>query len=118
MYGGGDKQHWRELALDTAQVAQSGEMVLLYPDVTGVLLDAYRPHTFERAIVIPDFGNVPEAARPEAGVESLWLAYIETGGLERLQEQLAERGYRQVEHRYYWNPMWLDRYEAARGESD
>jgi mannosyltransferase len=112
IYRGGDKQHWRDLARDSREVARSGELLLLYPDVTGVLLDAYQPGAFDNATVIADFGDLPEVARPKAGAGSLWLAYIETGGLDHLQEQLGERGYRRVEHRYYWNPMWLDHYEA------
>ena len=113
MYRGGDKQHWRELAHDAAALARSGETLLLYPSVTGVLLDAYQRHEFDGAIVIADFGKLPDAVRPELGMKALWLAYIETGGLEQLQGQLAERGYVRVEHRYYWHPMWLDHYVAS-----
>jgi hypothetical protein len=113
MYAGGDKQHWRELAHDAAELARSGETLLLYPSVTGVLLDAYERHEFDDATVIPDYGELPDVARPESETKTLWLVYIDTGGLARLQEQLVERGYVRLEHRYYWNPLWIDRYEAS-----
>lgn len=113
IYRGGDKQHWRDLARDSKEVARSGDILLLYPSVTGVLMDAYQPHTFDQAVVISDFGDLPSSAQPSAGADSLWLAYIETGGIDRLRQELEARNYKLVEHRYYWNPLWLDHYEAS-----
>ncbi len=116
IYRGGDKQHWREFANDAREVGKSGELEILYPDITGVLFDVYEPHAFDQAMVISDLGSLPDSVRPEAGAGSLWLAYVETAGIENIQEQLAERGYTRVEHKYYWNPMWLDHYEGVGGQ--
>lgn len=108
IYRGGDKQHWRELAGDARTVAQAGETVVMYPEVTGLLLDLYHPGAFDMSLNIIDYGDLPTKVN---GTKSLWLAYIETGGFERIQAQLEAHGYEQVEHKYYWNPMWLDHYE-------
>jgi mannosyltransferase len=108
----GDKQHWRELSADSLAAASSGKPLIVYPTVAGVLLDAYHPHAFDgKAIVIPDFNNLPPLARPgEPAPTALWLAYIEVGGIDQLRDQLAARGYERIEHRYYWNPLYLDLY--------
>jgi hypothetical protein len=71
---------------------------------------------------VSDYGALPEKVSLETGTKSVWLAYIETGiehagGLDGVRAELEERGYRRVEHRYFWNPMWLDHYEIDRGES-
>lgn len=116
MYAGGDKQHWRELAAHSKVAADSNWTVVMYPEVTGLLLDLYYPGTFDMSLNISDYGDLPEKVRPETGTKSVWLAYIQTGieragGLDKVQAQLEQRGYELIEHRYFWNPMWLDHYE-------
>ncbi|MEO8287321.1 MAG: glycosyltransferase family 39 protein [Chloroflexota bacterium] len=115
IYDGGDKQHWRDLAQDSTAALRSGTPLLLYPTVTGVLVDAYQPGTLEHAANIGDFSDLPGFARPDLGVKSLWLAYIEAGGIDRLREQLASRGYTRTAQSDYGNSMYLDvyTYEAA-----
>ncbi len=65
--------------------------------------------------------HIRDVVGPGTGTKSVWLAYIETGvehegGLDGVQTELEERGYRRTEHRYFWNPMWLDHYELNAGE--
>jgi hypothetical protein len=122
MYSGGDKQHWRELAAEARAVAESGQTVVMYPEVTGLLLDLYYPGEFDMSLNVSDYGALPEKVSLETGTKSVWLAYIATGlehagGLDGVRAELEERGYRRVEHLYFWNPMWLDHYEIDSGQS-
>ncbi len=113
IYKGGEKQHWRDLAQDSAAALRSGKPLLLYPTVTGVLVDAYQPHTLDHATNIADYGDLPGFAQPSRDVKSLWLAYVEVAGIDHLREQLASRGYTRITHLDYGNSIYFDLYSYA-----
>ncbi len=113
IYRGGDKQHWRNMAQDALGIEKSGALLLIYPTVAGTLFDVYHPRSFDNAVTIADYSELPDVAQPESGAQSLWLAYLEVGGIAHLRDQLTERGYHLVQHNYYWNPLYLDLYQAT-----
>lgn len=112
MYRHADKEHWRDLAQDSATAASLGRPLLVYPSVTGILLSAYQPSLNNKKMaVIGDGGDLPDLIPLAQGQPSiLWLAYVETNGIDHLRDQLRAQGYQRVIHRYYWNPLYLDLY--------
>jgi len=117
MYRHADKEHWRDLAQDSAAAAALGRPLLAYPGVTGVLLSAYQPALLDEMVVIADGGDLPDLGRPGEGEASaIWLAYVDLNGMDHLRDQLGKLGYRRVIHRYYWNPLYLDLYALPGAE--
>lgn len=109
LYRGADKQHWRALAADTASASRTGFPVVTYPAVAGTLIGLYAPHVLQgKYLAVPDGGNLP--ARSYQRSPSVWLAYVQSPGINMLTSQLRALGYRRVLHQYYWNPLYLDLY--------
>jgi hypothetical protein len=113
IYGGGEKQHWSELAAATARAARLGSPALTYPTVSGTLLDLYatRPPG-AHYIAISDWSGPPPEAAPGANPGGgLWLAYVDgVGGLAELQQQIGALGYTRILHQYVPHPLYLDLY--------
>ncbi len=113
IYGGGEKQHWDELAAATAEAATLGSPVLTYPAVSGTLIDLYTPRPAgAQYFSIADWSGPPPEAGPAANpAHSLWLAYVDgVGGLAALQQQITGQGYTRILHQFYPYPLYLDLY--------
>ena len=112
IYLGGDKQHWKQLASDTKAASEFGFPVWAYPTYSATLVDLYEPSVFGLRTQHDHSDRViaDETDAPPSTADALWLAYIESAGIDRIREQLGERGYERAMHRYYWNPMYLDLY--------
>ncbi len=118
IYTGALKQEWRELAAATAS-ASAGKPVITYPTIAGTLIDAYQPRLFDgREIInIADGGNVPPLSREVATRPPvIWLAYMETAGIEKIRSQLEALGYKRISHQYYPDPLYLDLYAQPGAE--
>jgi hypothetical protein len=112
IYFRADKQHWNELAQDASAAASTGNMVLTYPAIAGILIDLYRSHDpGTRYINIGDGGGLPQ---PFTDGENLppvvWFAYMASAGYERPHQELAALGYQRLLHKYYWHALYLDLY--------
>jgi len=112
IYVGGDKQHWKQLASDAQSVSGFGFPIWAYPTFSASLIDIYQPAVFRLQTQPANSNRViaDEADAPSSDSDALWLTYIETQGIDRVRDQLGERGYVRAMHRYYWNPMYLDLY--------
>lgn len=120
-YSDAYKQEWRALAADTAVAARFGWPVLTYPTVAGTLIGLYQPRALDQDhVALDDGANLPSPPRaPHRQNDVLWVAYIDGSGAERLQAQLAGRGYARLMHTYYPYPLYLDLYtlpEARLGD--
>lgn len=110
----GDKQHWDDLASQTATAATLGAPVWAYPTYTGTLIDVYQPGVF--GLATPSHGTAANRViadgveAPASDADAIWLAYVESAGVDRIQRQLADRGYGRLMHRYHWHALYLDLY--------
>lgn len=114
-YASADKQHWRELAADTATATQNASLptssflLITYPTITETLLDVYQPHLAEVPHVrVDDGGSIPASVTGDATPHSILLAYIDVPGIEKLQNQLQALGYTRVSHNTYPGTLYLD----------
>jgi putative inorganic carbon (hco3(-)) transporter len=108
LWGAADKQHWRDLAAASRDVARFGLPVFSYPAVAGALSQMYHGAGADPQGIISDGAGLPAGARGPA----LWLAYMEAPGIERVRDDLAARGYRRVGRQAFWHSLYLDLYAA------
>lgn len=106
----GDKQHYRDLAFDAARAGRLGGEVVGYPTAGETLLEIYQPHN--TYLAIPDDGHLPALLDPGGrAIPTVWLAYVDSGGIDRLRGELAARHYVRQLHQLYWYPLYLDLYQ-------
>jgi hypothetical protein len=114
MYEGGLKQQWRELAAEAAH-ASRGNLLVTYPTLAGALVDAYQPDVLHAGYLnIEDAGDLPDLSQP-GGTKprEVWLAYMEVAFIQKIRDQLQAQGYRQVSHKYFPAPLFLDHYQLS-----
>jgi hypothetical protein len=109
----GDKQHWRELVQDVAQVARPESPVLGYPrNVMDTFIDLYAPG----AVVGQPFyldGGHPVTAQilTTAGdPKTVWYAFLDFTDYIARSRELEGLGYRLVSKRIYFWALTLEEY--------
>ncbi|MDQ3707241.1 MAG: glycosyltransferase family 39 protein [Chloroflexota bacterium] len=114
IYLGALKQQWRELAAEAVGQSQ-GKLLVTYPTLAGVLIDAYEPEVHSgNYLNISDGGDMPDlgqsgGTRPD----EVWLAYMEVLFIQKIRDQLQAQGYEQVSHKYFAAPLFLDHYRLT-----
>ncbi|MGH7304174.1 MAG: glycosyltransferase family 39 protein, partial [Candidatus Rokuibacteriota bacterium] len=118
IYTGADKQHWAQLASQTALAAEFNRPVWVYPTYAGTLIDVYQPSVLglsgtrsARSVLNRVIADGADA--PTFDGDAIWLVYIEAAGIERVRHQLAERGYELTMHRYHEHQLYIDLYLKA-----
>lgn len=103
IYGGADRDHWRDMAADSTGFAKWGYPVLSYHVIVDTLLDVYAPHLRDTGYAYIDQGHDLPSLDNLGGFKSgaLWLNYVEIGGIDRVRTQLEEQGYRRAVHLNY-----------------
>ncbi len=118
IYSGAIKQDWRGLATVTAQAAELGPPVFLFPTWAGSLVDVYQPAVLEiGGTILGDGGDLEQLRARSAGEDAVWLAYIETGAISGVRDTLADIGFTRWIHRYYYHPLYLDLYMRDPGQA-
>jgi uncharacterized membrane protein len=114
MYEGGLKQQWRELAAEAAHESR-GKLLVTYPTLAGVLVGAYQPEVLHASYLnIEDAGDLPDLSQPDGTrPREVWLAYMEVAFIQKIRDQLQAQGYRQVSHKYFPAPLFLDHYQLS-----
>jgi hypothetical protein len=119
LYRAADKEHWRDLAAATAEVAQAGKPIATYHPFIPMLINLYQPGTLadEQTGLIQQGGPLPVFARPgPQATDALWLAGVELDGIDQVRMQLAGLGYQRLRHTSYgappqqWHGLSLDLY--------
>jgi hypothetical protein len=86
--------------------------VVYYPSVAQTLVNAYYSPALaggtEQAVSDPSPAQLESLLGPRlADKSTVWLAYQDHSGIERIREWLTQRGYRAVATRTYWYPLGL-----------
>lgn len=114
IYTGASKQPFRQLADDTDRVAAFGWPVVTYPQVTGIIIDAYHPHLPEgRHFSVSDNGLLPPLGSARRHLPpAFWFARVGGPGdvPAPAQKQLSALGYLRLLHHDYPAPLSLDLY--------
>ncbi len=110
----GDKQHWNDLATDTASAAASGKLILTYPGaVAETLISVYEPHALSGWHInldSPDQLSVLSDGANKDKVNALWFAYLDIADIGDIRDRLSNLGYVRVLHNEYWRRLYLDMY--------
>src|SRR5437867_395361 len=101
IYVGADKQHWAQLASQTALAGEFNRPVSVYPTYAATLIDVYQPTVLRLSGARPPSGMlsrvIPDGAdAPAFDGDAVWLVYIEAPGIEHIRQQSTERGYERV----------------------
>lgn len=116
IYAGAEKDHWRDLAIDTAQIAKWGRPIVTYHVGVPVLLETYAGHLLDSGhLNVGQFQDLPPLAQAGALTDdAVWLVSIDLPGIEKVRDQLGQQGYTRVLHNSYsdysLNPIYIDLY--------
>jgi uncharacterized membrane protein len=112
LYQGGIKQDWRALANATADVARSGQQILVYPTYAEILMDIYQPQLRQgKFLRIDDWATVPDLSTlPGGKPDSLAIAYFSSVNYGQVLSQLEAQGYVRQDRQMWQDQLFLDTY--------
>lgn len=101
IYTNAFKQDWASLGRDIASMNRARNQVLVVRPVDSTIIDAFEPGTLD-GLILDDPSRLSDS--------TVWFPYHDSPRFAVYHQQLEAMGYKRVLHKYYFNPLYIDKY--------